>query len=129
MIDTRPFPSWEAVHVMADRIWWSLDQTDWLDAFHAHPRIGERRARGWSADEQTGASEADDEIVKELEKANREYEAEFGHIFIICATGKSATEMLTAIQERMKNDPVDELRVAAEEQRKIMQLRLMKLVE
>lgn len=129
MMATRPFPSWDAVTVMADRIWWSLDQDCWLDAFKAHPRIGERVARGWSSQEQARAAESDPAVLHELYETNRDYEERFGHIFIVCATGKTAPEMLAIIQERMRNSPVDELRAAAEEQRKITHLRLLKLVE
>ena len=101
-----------------------------LKVMLAHPRIGERKdskdtfAR-WSAEEQAGAAASDGAA---LLQANIEYESRFGHLFVVCATGKTAAEMLTILRARMVNDPETELRVAADEQRKITELRLEKLV-
>src|SRR4029079_9101865 len=97
------------------------------EAFAAHPRIGEKGGR-WSQQEQAGARGADAEILADLAEANRLYESRFEHIFIVCATGKSAEEMLGLLRARLDNNPETELRVAAEEQRKITSLRLEKLL-
>jgi allantoicase len=124
---SRPFRDRSDLIKMSDGIWWSLAPEDWLEAFKAHPRIGEKGSR-WSEQEQAGARGARPEILAELVEANRRYEARFGHIFIVCATGKSAGEMLGLLQERFGNDPATELRTAADEQRKITHLRLEKLL-
>jgi allantoicase len=112
----------------ADEIWSSLSEENWREAFAAHPRIGEKKGGAWSAQEQSGVRTAADETMQKLAEANRAYEDRFGHIYIVCATGKSADEMLRIATERLENDAKTELRVAAEEQRKIMHLRLRKLV-
>lgn len=127
MAASRPFRDRADLIRLSDGIWWSLASEDWLEAFKAHPRIGEKGSR-WSEQEQAGARGARPEILAELVEANRRYEARFGHIFIVCATGKSAGEMLTLLQERFGNDPGTELRAAADEQRKITHLRLEKLL-
>ena len=112
----------------SDRIWWSLGREGWLEAFAAHPRIGEQGSR-WSEQEQAGVRDTREKAaVALLVEANRVYESRFDHIFIVCATGKSATEMLELLRVRFNNDPETELRVAAEEQRKITNLRLEKLL-
>ncbi|HEY4596643.1 MAG TPA: 2-oxo-4-hydroxy-4-carboxy-5-ureidoimidazoline decarboxylase, partial [Thermoanaerobaculia bacterium] len=121
---SHPFQSAADLKEKSDQIWRSLGREDWLEAFAAHPRIGEKGGR-WSQQEQAGARGADAEALAE---ANREYESRFDHIFIVCATGKSAEEMLGLLRARLDNDPETELRVAAEEQRKITNLRLEKLL-
>jgi OHCU decarboxylase len=128
MIAARPFASREALLDRSDRAWRSLASQDWLQAFAAHPRIGERSATGWAAGEQAGARGAPPEVLARLAEANRAYEARFGHIFIVCATGRSAEEMLALLDARLENAPDAELRIAAEEQRKITRLRLEKLL-
>jgi OHCU decarboxylase len=132
MAAARPLPSFEAMSRAADRIWASLEPEDWLEAFRTHPRIGELGGSGgsggWSADEQAGARSMADAVGERLAKANREYEARFGYLFIVCATGKGAEEMLAILERRLANAPGEELRIAAEEQRKIMRLRLSKLL-
>lgn len=136
MVARRPFGSLGAAFAAADDVWWSLAPDDWGEAFAHHPRIGERRgavaqsARGaaWSAGEQAGAACAPSHVQEELAAANRAYEERFGRIYIICATGKSAEEMLATARARLANDPAAELRVAAEEQRKITRLRLQKML-
>lgn len=132
MLRRRPFGDDAALFDAADESWWSLDADDWLEAFAGHPRIGEREATAseaaeWSREEQSGVAGAAAETRRALAEANRAYEEKFGRVFLICATGKSAAEMLAALRERMANDPETELRVAAEEQRKITRLRLEKL--
>src|SRR4030095_5810131 len=112
-----------------------VDRDGWLEAFRHHPRIGERsaaRAQSASASqssarEQSGVAAAVAAARDALAQANRDYEARFGHVFIVCASGKSAGEMLAALRARMGNDPDAELRIAAEEQKKITRLRLERL--
>lgn len=135
MLAHRPFGTLVRVLDAADEIWWSLTPDDWREAFDHHPRIGERAAaapqsaaaRDWSADEQRGASAAGEATRQALAEGNREYERRFGHIYLVCATGKSAEEMLALLRQRLSNDPATELRVAAGEQAKITRLRLEKL--
>jgi 2-oxo-4-hydroxy-4-carboxy-5-ureidoimidazoline decarboxylase len=128
MTDRRPFRSRDAVFRAADEEWDKCTERDWLEAFLHHPRIGDRSAQGTASDEQAGARSATEELQLELERTNEAYEKKFGHIYIVCATGKSAGEMLDIARRRMQNDPDKELRVAADEQRKIMHLRLEKLL-
>ena len=120
----RPFATEAEMVDAADRMWSSLAPPDWLEAFAAHPRIGEDA----SSDEQGGMRSAGSGVRERLAQANREYEARFGYIFIVCATGKSAEEMLARLERRLFNAPDDELRIAGEEQGKITRLRLAKLV-
>jgi len=136
MAASRPFASPETMVVVADKCWGALDQADWLEAFAAHPRIGAGRAGGpggpgasWSEQEQAGVADAAEGLLRRLADANRHYEARFGYIFIVCASGKSAAEMLDMLERRMGNDPETEMPIAANEQRKITRLRLMKLVD
>jgi OHCU decarboxylase len=132
----RPFRDAEELLDEAEGVWWELDPADWLEAFRAHPRIGEKKAeagqtgreRAWSAGEQAGMDGAAAETQRALAEGNREYEARFGHIYIVCATGKSADEMLALLNARLANDPATEVRAAAEEQRKITRIRLEKLL-
>jgi allantoicase len=126
MMKARPFD--DGVLSTADAIWNVLAPEDWQEAFAAHPRIGERKADRFSGGEQAGTSGATSETMSALAAANQEYEAKFGHIYIVCATGKSADEMLAIARQRLGNDAQTELKAAAEEQRKITRLRLLKLV-
>jgi 2-oxo-4-hydroxy-4-carboxy-5-ureidoimidazoline decarboxylase len=134
MAAARPFASVEAMAMVADRLWWALDRTDWLEAFAAHPRIGSGGLSGssqhgsWAAQEQARVADAAADERARLAERNREYEARFGYIFIVCATGKSGGEMLGILEARLPNDPETELRVAADEQRRITRLRLEKLL-
>jgi allantoicase len=123
----RPFASWDDLVARASSTWASLDEADWLEAFGAHPRIGERKA-GWSQQEQSGTSDAAEETMRSLADLNRAYEDKFGFVFLICATGKSAEEMLASLRSRLEHSRDEEVRIAADEQRKITELRLEKLV-
>jgi len=112
-----------------------LSQEDWKEAFAAHPKIGEEKetitsgqAQRWSQQEQAGAADASLQTRNALQRRNQEYYERFGYIFIVCASGKSAEEMLAILSERLRHDPAPELVVAAEEQKKITQLRLQKLI-
>jgi 2-oxo-4-hydroxy-4-carboxy-5-ureidoimidazoline decarboxylase len=137
MLARRPFGSMDALCSSADEVWWSLSPADWREAFDHHPRIGERqaaavqedRARSWSANEQRGVSSADDATRAALVAGNTEYAQRFGHIYLVCASGRSASELLVMLRERLHNDPATELRIAATEQAKITRLRLAKLFE
>ncbi|HEV7508186.1 MAG TPA: 2-oxo-4-hydroxy-4-carboxy-5-ureidoimidazoline decarboxylase [Thermoanaerobaculia bacterium] len=127
VVESRPFQDLADLREKSDAIWRSLGGEDWREAFAAHPRIGDKGSR-WSEQEQAAARDADAETLAKLIAANREYEARFDHIFIVCATGKSATEMLSLLRHRLDNDREIELHIAAEEQRKITNLRLEKLL-
>jgi OHCU decarboxylase len=136
MSNERPFLDSQVLFETADRVWHGLGREDWLEAFRSHPKIGERKAaretgedaRRWSEEEQKGTRAAEREVMDALAEANRIYEQRFGHIFIVCATGKSAPEMLALLRRRLDNDSETELKVAAEEQRRITGLRLEKLL-
>ena len=139
MARARPFRDFDSLAVTGDVVWNALHPDDWREAFAAHPRIGEGgvgragKAGGpeaaWPAQEQAAAANADAEVKRRLHERNRDYEARFGYIFIVCATGKSASEMLTILERRLSNDPDRELRIAADEQRQIARLRLAKLLD
>jgi OHCU decarboxylase len=132
----RPYADLDALVATSDRVWSRLSPEDWREAFAKHPRIGERAAatatateRGWSGGEQSRAQKSPAAVLAELAIANAEYEDRFGHVFLICATGKTADEILANARSRLRNDPDRELAVAAEEQRRITHLRLRKLLE
>ena len=127
MVARRPFGSMAAVADAAESIWRGLSEADWLEALRHHPRIGDRSAQGTAKREQSGAADAPASVLLELADANRQYEARFGYIFIICATGKSAESMLEALRSRLRNDAQTEIRIAADEQLRIAQLRLERL--
>ena len=137
VVSARPFPSGEALFSKADEVWRSLSEEDWLEAFRAHPKIGERKAaaaqsdqaRNWSAQEQSRAQQASAETKAALADGNLKYENRFGFIFIVCASGKPSEEILSILKSRMQNERATELGIAAEEQRKIMRLRLEKLIQ
>lgn len=127
MSEGRPYADENALFEAARRAGQALGRGDWLEAFAAHPRIGDK-ARGWAAGEQAGAAGAADAVLDALAEGNAAYEARFGHIFIVCATGKTAGEMLELLRSRLPNDPADEWKVAAAEQAKITRLRVEKLI-
>lgn len=137
MAESRPFAMLEHLYKKADDVWFSLAVDDWLEAFAAHPKIGSKkpaaiqqfRAASWSAGEQAGMDSAADDVRERLAEANGLYAAKFGFIFIVCATGKTADEMLAICQARLGNSLETELQIAAEEQRKITEIRLGKILE
>lgn len=137
MTAARPFDGISALLAEAERVWWSLTPDDWLEAFRAHPKIGEKKAASaqsqeaqqWSAQEQAGTELAAAQTKAALAAGNQKYQERFGFIFIICAAGKSAEEMLAALNARLHNEIETEIRIAAEEQRKITRLRLQKLID
>jgi 2-oxo-4-hydroxy-4-carboxy-5-ureidoimidazoline decarboxylase len=141
MVARRPIASVAELSEAADKIWSTMQEVDWLEAFACHPRIGERkpalvaahvseRSATWSHQEQSSANDANERVLAELAEDNRLYQQRFGFTYIVCATGKSAAEMLTILKRRLAGDRDAELREAAEQQRQIMQIRLGKwLVE
>ncbi len=136
MSANRPFQNDDELFKKAESIWFSLESEDWLEAFTHHPKIGDvdslrkksQNTKSWSEKEQSGIQEAGENILKDLAESNRLYEENFGYIFIVCATGKSAEEMLALLKVRLENDPEAELLIAAKEQNKITQLRLDNLL-
>jgi len=136
METARPYSTLETLLATAHDIWWSLDKADWFEAFRSHPKIGEKKAKDkvtaqsqqWSGQEQAGVASASQDTVDSLASLNEDYEQKFGFIFIICATGKTSAEMLSALRERLQHDPESELPIAAAEQDKITELRLKKLL-
>ena len=133
----RPLRDETSLLAASDEIWNSLGEQDWVEAFSKHPRIGERKApavasaqsASWSEQEQENVASAADAVQQALAKANREYEQRFGRVFIVCATGQGACEILDVLRRRLQNDDFTELREAAEEQRKITRLRLKKWLQ
>ena len=133
----RPWRDRAALIAAAERAFDGLERADWLEAFAHHPRIGDMaslRAKyastaAWAGEEQRGAAAAGEAALAALAEGNRAYEERFGYIFIVCATGKSADEMLALLRARMPNPPEREIRIAAEEQMKITRLRIAKLLE
>jgi len=150
MAARRPFRDLQAVERDAANIWRSLDEADWLEAFAAHPRIGDspgvegsgaaeragrtgqadpvRAPSDWSAREQAGMDTAPDALRQRLAAANREYEQRFGFIYIVCATGKTAEEMLAIAERRLKSSREEELVTAVDEQWRITRIRLGQLI-
>jgi 2-oxo-4-hydroxy-4-carboxy-5-ureidoimidazoline decarboxylase len=132
MMLRRPFGSNEVLHRAAREEWFALTEDDWLEAFWHHPRIGDRaslearfpKTHDLSEKEQAGVATARAEVLDALEQENAVYYDRFGFIFIVCAAGKSAEEMLRLLRDRLSNDRASELRIAAEEQAKITALRL-----
>jgi len=137
MLESRPFSDARALFDYANRHWQNLTEEDYLQAFEGHPKIGNvdslrakyANTKKLAAGEQTQVNSASDDVLQQLAQGNTDYESKFGFIFIVCATGKSAQEMLDLLLERIKNDRGTELLNASEEQRKIFQLRLQKLLE
>lgn len=121
----------------AEESWWKCNEQDWKEAFAHHPKIGDTASlkkkfastATWASGEQSGVNEASEEIIKALAEANRLYEEKFGYIFIVCATGKSAEEVLGLLHTRLLHDPETEIEIAADEQNKITKLRLEKLLD
>ena len=134
MVSRRALRDEAATLAASDETWHNLNESDWMEAFRSHPRIGETSARpsldsrsaAWSAQEQSRATAADDSVTAALREGNCEYEQRFGHIFIVRAAGRSGSEVLQILRQRLQNDDQTELREAAEQQRQIIQIRLRK---
>ena len=133
------FPAEDLVEVLedAEEQWYKCSEEDWKEAFAHHPKIGDIESlkkkfastADWASGEQSGVDTASQQTIEALAKGNKAYENKFGYIFIVCATGKSADEMLGLLTTRLLNDPKDEIEIAADEQNKITKLRLEKLLE
>ena len=136
MNQNRPFQNKDDLYQKAESIWYSLSSKDWLEAFTHHPKIGNidslrkkfHNTKSISEDEQSGINDAAESTLKDLAESNQLYQDKFGFIFIVCATGKSADEMLTLIKIRLNNNVNVEMLNAAKEQNKITQLRLKTLL-
>jgi OHCU decarboxylase len=133
MVALRPITGVLDLSEAADRIWATMEESDWMEAFAAHPRIGDRKpahatakSAAWSTQEQSSTNEAAEKVLEDLAQGNALYEQRFGFTYIVCATGKSADEMLAILQRRLNSDRATELREAAEQQRQITQIRLGK---
>lgn len=132
MLARRPFGSQQSALAASQEEWWALSSGDWREAFAHHPRIGDIEGLrkkfpavgSLSEHEQSGVDGASSEVLAALLEGNRAYEARFGYIFIVCASGKTAAEMLAMLRARLTNAPDVEIRVAAEEHAKICALRL-----
>jgi 2-oxo-4-hydroxy-4-carboxy-5-ureidoimidazoline decarboxylase len=137
MAALRPFETPHELFLAADIVWESLEHDDWLEAFEAHPKIGDLEALkkkfaasgAWSSAEQAGVAGAPEAVLGALARRNCDYEDKFGFIFIVCATGKSAHEMLESLEARLLNDRSEEILNSACEQAKITRIRLRKLCE
>ena len=133
MLAARPFKSMENMKEIGDRFWSESKEEDLLQAFMGHPKIGGHKIRSVrfentadaASKEQSSAMKADDQTKLDLREANEKYFKKFGFIFIVFATGKSGSEILKLLTDRLENTRAQELRNAGEEQRRIMQLRLM----
>ena len=135
MIAARPFKSESHLLELTEKIWFDLGEVDYLEAFAAHPKIGAikppektKNTVSWTSKEQSGIISADEQTKLHLVTGNQKYEKKFGYIFIVCATGKSATEMLELLRIRLENSQDTELKIAASEQIKITNLRLKKML-
>lgn len=136
MVIDRPFESLAEMMEISDTIWEECDVDDYIEAFLGHPRIGDveslakkyANTKAWASGEQKGVEGADRAVIERLAEGNKNYEEKFGHLFIVCATGKSAAETLDLLEARMPNDPKTEVMVAAAEQNKITRIRLKKLL-
>jgi len=133
MAAQRPVADVDKLCAAADREWSGMEEADWMEAFACHPRIGERKAvqataksEAWSMQEQAGAGRAAEGVLRKMAEGNALYEQRYGFTYIVCATGKTAEEMLTILKRRLGNDRDRELREAAEQQRQITQIRLKK---
>jgi 2-oxo-4-hydroxy-4-carboxy-5-ureidoimidazoline decarboxylase len=135
MANARPFPSEKAVHETADSLWETVSAADILEALSHHPQIGElsqlkenfASTRGWAEGEQAGVKQSSEAILEALHSGNIDYARKFGFIFVVFATGKTASQMLSILQERLPHEREEELKIARGEQRKITHNRLEKL--
>lgn len=129
-----PFPDAESVQRTADTAAPGLTEEEISGALAAHPRIGQRPAgsgteAAWSRNEQSGVDASDEDLTEQLRRGNADYEQRFGHVYLVCASGRSGAELLEILRSRLHNDPADELRVVDEELRKIARLRLARLID
>ncbi|MEH6450848.1 MAG: 2-oxo-4-hydroxy-4-carboxy-5-ureidoimidazoline decarboxylase [Oleispira sp.] len=136
MVAARPFISLEQCHEVALSVWAGLGEQDFLQAFEGHPKIGDvtslrekyAHTKKLASGEQSSVDDASEEVIQNLSNGNTAYEEKNGFIFIVCATGKSAAEMLALLNQRLPNDRAEELNNAAAEQAKITAIRINKLI-
>ena len=136
MVAGRPYVDAKSLRETADQYWDQMREKDYLQAFDGHPKIGDvnslkakyANTKELASGEQAGANKANDQLIISLAEENRAYEEKYGFIFIVCATGKSAEDMLNLMRARLNNDRHRELEIASEEQRKIFHLRLEKIL-
>jgi allantoicase len=136
LVARRPFSDKDAMLRAADECWQGLGEVDYLQAFEGHPRIGDvstlrakyANTKALASGEQSAVNHADEQVLQDLKQANDDYYGEFDFIFIVCATGKSAQQMLSILNERLNNERPTEIIIAAEEQQKIFGIRLEKLL-
>ncbi|MBC6607011.1 2-oxo-4-hydroxy-4-carboxy-5-ureidoimidazoline decarboxylase [Hymenobacter sp. BT188] len=140
MADRLPVPDKETLFEQAASIWYNLSEHDWREAFTHHPKIGDINSlkekfagtststSAWAAGEQAAVQHSSQVVLEALAEGNTRYEEKFGYIFIVCATGKSAEEMLALLQARLPNQPDEEMKIAMGEQAKITHIRLEKLL-
>ena len=132
MVNARPYKDIDAVQARAVKVWRTMEKPDFMEAFDGHPKIGDpesladkyRNTHALASDEQSSVEVASEEVIHKLAIANQQYKQKFGYIFIICATGKTADQMLDLINRRIYNDPESELAIAATEQQKITAIRI-----
>jgi 2-oxo-4-hydroxy-4-carboxy-5-ureidoimidazoline decarboxylase len=134
--DMRPFADEASLMTAADQVWSTMLEPDWMEAFLAHPRIGERvaahpsaQSSNWSMQEQGAAEAAEAKVLAALAEGNQRYEDLYGFTYIVRATGKSAEEMLAILERRLSSDRETELKEAAEQQREITEIRLRKWLQ
>jgi 2-oxo-4-hydroxy-4-carboxy-5-ureidoimidazoline decarboxylase len=136
MTRSRPFTDRDRLTERSDQIWNDLPQEEWKEAFARHPKIGDMKqlrmrfpaTAALSEGEQAGLTRTSEKVLKAIAEGNELYEAKFGYIFIVCAAGKSAEEMLSELRRRLDNLPSEEILVASAEQANITQLRLSTLI-
>ena len=130
MTDSRPFADMAELHRTAESVWLGLGPDDWLEALAGHPRIGERGGASveHSRQEQAGMQEATQSVRAAIAAGNRQYEERFGHVFLIAAAGRGPEEILSELTRRLDNSPEEELRVAGDEHRRIIRLRLDRML-
>ena len=134
LVERRPFASLDALHQAAEAAWSEMQEADWLEAFAGHPKIGDvsslrakyAHTHQLASGEQASVQHADEAVLRRLAEGNNAYEDKFGFIFIVCATGKSAAEMLALLEARLPNSRAQELANAAKEQGKILHIRIDK---
>lgn len=137
MLTTFPVEDYVDLVEDAEEKWYECTEADWKEAFSHHPRIGDidslktrfASTAQWASGEQSGVNAASEKILEQLAEGNQLYEKKFGYIFIVCATGKRADEMLAILESRMDNAPEKEIEVAADQQMQITKIRLDKLLD
>lgn len=135
LAEGRPYASEEEIYSLSERSFETLTRDEWLEAFGAHPKIGDMESlkkkysatKEWAEHEQSRVHGTPPQVLQDLAAGNSEYENKFGYIFIVCATGKTAEEMLSILTQRIRNNSKEELGIAAAEQKKITNIRLGKL--